>query len=80
MSCLSIEHDDFFLNKRRKMIPACHGVRVGCKKKAAVLEETKELVSKHSTSCDRQLIQGMHENRSSPGLKVVKRNSEVIRD
>jgi hypothetical protein len=28
----------------------------------------------------RQLIQGMDEDRSSPELKVVKRNSEVIRD
>jgi len=29
---------------------------------------------------DRQLIQGMYEDRSSPGLKVVKRNSSVIRN
>lgn len=28
----------------------------------------------------RQLIQGMYEDRSSPRMKVVKRNSEVIRN
>jgi hypothetical protein len=78
--CISSMMTTTVARTKEEKVPACHRSVASDAKKGGGARGDKRACQQTFNLRDRQLIQGMYENRKSPGLKVVKRNSDVIRN